>query len=460
MNLFCKFFSNRQIREIFFGGNYRNFFQFGMTLIPNVLAALLEGLSFGCILLALTVLNNHTSDLSGHSFLLMLAQWVQLLSPRRAFVLFLILAFFLQILRSGLTYLGQITAISLGNKIQVEAQKRVYQQIFRFTFPYVSQYKIGDLVEYAKIPSTLINALMDPLNRFLVAGFAIIASVGVMLFLSVPLTLFALVLFGLLAFSQKFIISNVSKVSRHLSDHLVEFSMHMIQNLHGMRVIHTFARQENVLQRVLSTLNKIASSTKKLNLWSQSIPPLNEVMGIALVGAFLIVGEWLLGNKQTNSLPILLTFITIVHRLNMRIQAVLTNIATVASSSGPILRLEELLSDRGKEFSTSGGHSFREFIKEIEFRDVALQYGGVEEPAIQHLSFTIPKGATVAFVGASGAGKSSIMDLLIRLYDPTSGEIRVDEIDLREYDTASWRDKLGVVSQDTFIFNDTIEENI
>ena len=147
MNLFCKFFSNRQIREIFFGGNYRNFFQFGMTLIPNVLAALLEGLSFGCILLALTVLNNHTSDLSGHSFLLMLAQWVQLLSPRRAFVLFLILAFFLQILRSGLTYLGQITAISLGNKIQVEAQKRVYQQIFRFTFPYVSQYKIGDLVE-------------------------------------------------------------------------------------------------------------------------------------------------------------------------------------------------------------------------------------------------------------------------------------------------------------------------
>lgn len=461
INFFFRFFSNPQIREIFFGKNYRNLIHFGINLIPNVLAALLEGLSFACILLALTALNSHSSlDLGNHSFLPMLATWTHSLSPRRAFVLFLMLAFILQILRSGLTYLGQITAISLGNQIQIEAQKKVYQQILRFTFPFVSQYKTGDLVEYAKIPATLINALMDPLNRFLVAGFAIIVSIGVMVFLSVPLTLFAVLLFGFLAFSQKFIISNVSKVSHHLSNHIVEFSMHMIQNLHGMRVIHTYARQENVMEKVLSTLNKIARSTKQLNLWSQSIPPLNEVMGIALVGTFLIIGEWLLGNQQTNSLPILLTFITIVHRLNSRVQAVLTNIATVASSSGQMLRLEEILSDRNKDFSSSGGLPFCEFTKAIEFQDVVLRYGEVRESAIQHLSFMIPKGATVAFVGSSGAGKSSIMDLLIRLYDPTSGKIRVDGVDLKEYNTASWRDTLGVVSQDTFIFNDTIEENI
>jgi ATP-binding cassette subfamily B protein/subfamily B ATP-binding cassette protein MsbA len=138
----------------------------------------------------------------------------------------------------------------------------------------------------------------------------------------------------------------------------------------------------------------------------------------------------------------------------------MANFAAAAMHSGPIVRLTEILKDEGKEYLPSHGHYFHQFKDGLEFHSVTLQYGESNQPAIENLSFKVPRGLITAIVGPSGGGKSSILDLIIRLYQPTDGRITVDGKDISEFEIASWRSILGVVSQDSFIFNDTVEENI
>ncbi|MBS3905162.1 MAG: ABC transporter ATP-binding protein [Simkania sp.] len=458
-----KFLPSHAIREIFLGPKRKNIILFSGVLIPNFLAALLEGLSFTLILLAFTALNGGgKTDWNSYPFIsvLSISRWLDLLSSQQVFTLCIILAITLQALRSGLNYIGQVISTVLSTRIQTEAQRRVYQQILQFSFPCVSHYKVGDLAEYAKTPAVLIHVVMDALNRIIVSALAILVSMIMMLAFSLPLSILAIGVFGMLAMSQKFVIHRISSVSRLLSDYMVDFSKYTIQSLHGLRAIHTFDRQVNVMQCILQTLDNIAENTKKLNLWNHAIPPINEIMGIVLVGSFLVLGQWLMQDNEKSILPVLLTFITIMYRLSNRVQTLLTGAAAIAGNWGHILRLEEILEEKGKQFTPTGGEPVNTFERGIFFENVSLSYPAAQVFAIQQLSLDIPKGSTVAFVGSSGAGKSSVMDLLLRLYDPISGHIYVDQRDLKHIEISSWRKILGVVSQDTFIFNETIEENI
>jgi ATP-binding cassette subfamily B protein/subfamily B ATP-binding cassette protein MsbA len=142
----------------------------------------------------------------------------------------------------------------------------------------------------------------------------------------------------------------------------------------------------------------------------------------------------------------------------------LSSLATTANqladNSGRLERLNAILSPAGKQFRRLGGTPFTALERQISFEAVGLQYAPELPPALSDISLTLPKGRMLALVGPSGAGKSSIADLLTGLYAPTEGRILVDGVDLNSLDLASWQQRLGVVSQDTFLFNATIAENI
>lgn len=455
--LFFKSFRYPSIQSILAGKNNRNLPLFLLVLAPNTLSAFFEGVSFGLVLLALNVLNGATAPSLSWSFI---SQSINSLTSPQLFTFFISLAIAAQLLRSGLTYFGRITSVGLGTRIQTELQEKVYQQILQFSFPCVNKYKVGDLLEYAKIPATLIGHLMEPLNQFVVSSLAILASLCVMLFLSVPLTLMSIAFFGIFTFSQKFIIQKISGISYFLSEHLVHFSKHTVQSLHALRPIHTYHRQERILEHIRSTLRTIAKNTKRLNFWSQSISPINEMIGTLMVGLFLALGQFMLADGTHGALPILLTFIIIIHRLNGRIQLLLSSAAAVASYWGEIARLEDILSPKNKEFLSKSDLRVEHFSREIRFQNVSLSYEGAKNFAIRDLNLTLSKGSMIALVGASGAGKSSLIDLLLRLYQPSSGAIFLDSLNIQSFDLESWRKLFGVVSQDTFIFNETIEGNI
>ncbi len=451
-----------EVRKIFFGHKGKNALLFGLILLPNFLAALLEGISFGMLLFAFSMLSSesriHMQTTWVQTLFPTVSMWIDTLSSSEAFTFFTSLAILLQVTRSFFTYLGSVASVFLGTRMQVEAQRKVYEQIFKFSFAFVSRYKVGDLVEYMNTPATMMRVVMDELNKGITSLLAIMASLTLMFILSPSLTLLAIVVFGGFSLLQKFIMRKISKISEKVSSHLVEFNKHIVQSLQGLRAIYIFHRQTSMMSHISATLHRLSATIKKLYLWGHASGPIHEILGILLVGVFLLLGQT--QEKGAQALPLFLTFITVVYRINGRIQMLLFSVNALATHWGSVLRLEEILSKRGKEFTSHGGIIFSGLRSTIMLHQVDLLYAEGHSPAIVNFSATIPKGSTIAFVGHSGAGKSSIVDLFAGLYNPTSGSVLIDEVDLRNFDIGSWRQALGVVSQDTFIFNETIEENI
>lgn len=431
-------------------------------MVPNLIAAVLEGASFGAILLAFSQFTQNKAVLPSLNFPLV-QKWVQGISfstPLRAFISWILIAVVLQALRSSLTFLTSYFVSNLSLRIQEDAQSRVYQQILRMSFSCVNSYRLGDLAEYAKTPSTFIPLMINGFQLFINACLLCSASLYLMFHISLPLTLTTLSLFLFFAILQKGIIKKIIRNSTRLSEQLAEFSKLTIQTLEGLRLIHTYHRHNTILKNTETLQNNISITSKRLYFWNYSIPSINEILGVVSIGSVLIASLFIFDAQNAQSISYLFTFLVLAYRASTRMQIAISLIGTLTTYFGPFLRLKEILEDKGKEYLSTTGTLFTILKQHIEFRSVTLQYGPNLPLAVAEISFAIPKGSVTALVGPSGGGKSSILDMLIRLYDPTAGEIAVDGASLREFDLMSWRNALGVVSQDSNVFNDTVEENI
>ncbi|MGD2169780.1 MAG: ATP-binding cassette domain-containing protein, partial [Chlamydiota bacterium] len=181
---------------------------------------------------------------------------------------------------------------------------------------------------------------------------------------------------------------------------------------------------------------------------------------IIIIGIILTFGAFILTNQKELILPILLTFLGLSHRMATRVQLLFRSIGTIATHYGNIFRFNQILKEKDDYQNETVGHPLKKLASSIEFQSVELVYPKNNSSALINFSYSLEKGKTIALVGPSGAGKSTIVDLLVGLYSPTKGRIFIDGNDLSSIDTKSWRNLIGVVSQDIFLFHDTIEENI
>ena len=456
-------FYQTPVWKIFLGPKCANLRYFLLVLFANLVSALLEGSSFALMFLAFSSMEGHTLETFQFYNIfkkLHIAEWLHGFSNNGLFFLFILSAVGLQAFRSMASYLACYGASLLASRAQLDAQSQVYRQIFRFSFQFISKYQTGDLAEYAKTPSLAIPAFLDAANRFVVCFLMIVGALVMMFFISPNLTAVTISLFGVFALMQKTLIAKVIRHSGELTADLVDFSHQVIQSLQGIRPIHAFHRHSYILNNISQVLNRIVTISKKVFLWNGFIQTINETINILIVGAILIFGSLMLTKFPTATLPSLLTYLALAYRLATRLQNAMGYLGAIAVQAGPLKRLNAILHEEGKEFINAEGQLFEGFSKEIEFRNVFLTYPNSSTPVLHDLSFSIPYGSVTAFVGYSGAGKSSILDLLLRLFEPTKGNVFIDSENLRTYSLETWRKYLGVVSQDTYIFNATIEENI
>ncbi len=432
------------------------------AIVLNGIAALLEGLSFYFISMTFNVVGGHSEAVFEKAPVMIkdfLNSYIENKAPEKIFILVTSIAIVLQILRSGFSYLGKILHLFASTDLQINAQNRIYNQIFRFSFSFISRYKVGDLIEYAKAPSQVLHIVMDAVNGVILSSLLVLAIVWLMFMISAPLTIFAILLFGICGIALKLIIKKVLKNSHALVKGLTEFSIQAVQAIQGIRAVFIFDRQLSVIEKVKEVLNDIGRFLKKTFLLEHAIVSINEITGALLVGFFVFIGQFFL-NKEDNVIAVLLTFIALVYRLNTKIQILAVNCGVISQRWASILRMNNILTDEGKEFAPRNGSIIELFKREICFKNIHLQYQKDLPFVLNNINLTIPQGAWVAIVGGSGSGKSSFLDLLLRLYEPSSGLIEVDNRDIRHLNLSEWRNMLGVVSQDSFMFNETIEDNI
>lgn len=362
-------------------------------------------------------------------------------------------------IRAGFNYLSIIyTEIS-----QIELLDRLRRQIFE-------QLQAFSLGYFAKSQSgALVNTLTTELERIKTAfggvAFAIArCSVGTvyistLLLLSWQITLLAVMLFGLLAVGISTLNRKVREVSFETSAANSNFTSTAVEFINGIRTIQAFSAQDFERKRFYKSSGDVAESFIKITRLMSSVRPISESIATAiLVGLIIMAFNGIIVGKSLSAAT-LLTFFFVLFRLVPTLQDVNGTRVVLSGLQGAAVNIKELLRTDNKEYFPNGYLEFSGLKTAIDL--VAVDFGYEPENLVLHdINLTIERGKITALVGGSGAGKTTLADLIPRFYDPTGGKILIDGVDLKTYEIKSLRQKLAVVSQDTFIFNANVRDNI
>lgn len=430
------------------------------AVAANLVAAGFEGLTFGSLVLALhAVGGNRAWSAPLPPWLTAWVAQIEQATSAHTFFLWCILAAVLtQVLRSGCQFAAEAWTAHLQVRVHTAAHRELFARIVRMPFARSRAYALGDLTDYLGQAVHLFR-ICARVNDLIRTTLFLVVYAGLLLWLSWPLTLIVAVVCGGLNGLLRRVVVTVRRHAIHHTNAAVALSEQVTEFLQALRLLHTFARQEEAVQTVDRLARDGMWGRLRAATWSGAVEPITDVLTIVGMGAFLIGGVLVLVPRGLVSLPILPSFLLVLYRFTPRLRTLYASLASLASLVPSLDRMAELLRE-GVSVAPAARNTVPPLRSGITFRDVTMRYRRDESPAVAGLSLTIPRGHFMALVGSSGAGKSTLMDLLIGLIEPTEGAVLVDGVDLRDLDPAAWRQRLGVVSQDCFLFRATIRENI
>ena len=237
------------------------------------------------------------------------------------------------------------------------------------------------------------------------------------------------------------------------------FTSSALSFINGIRTVHASGTQEFERKRYYAATREVYQSQFGLIKLSSMVQPIVEGLGATLLVGMVVVSYGLLISTGRLKAAELLTFLFVLIRTTPLVSSLNGVRVTFISSQGSLGAVTDLLRRDDKPYFKDGKKQFTGLQRSIDFESVDFSYNP-GEPVLHDITLSIKRGETTALVGSSGAGKTTLADLLPRFYDPTRGRVLVDGVDLRELKINSLRQKMAIVSQDTFIFNTTVRENI
>jgi len=437
-----------------------------LGMICNLLQAAAEGATLGVVFLAVDLLSKpagQTIEWSSKGLLGSLPQLAAGLNamPRnQLFLLILGLAVLLKLLQSLAMYLGSLAMGYYSARTSSRLMAMIHSHILGFSFACASRYRVGDLLYVAGAGP---NAVMNEIN--IVSNIALtilmmLTYLVVLLSLSPWLLVAALVMGGLLSLVQQQLLPRIRTRSFIGTEQERNLSGRITENIQGLRLLHTSGELDEADKGVYDRTGDLEVNKRAATRLNSITGPINTFLPILMIAVIAGLSLLLFGSRNSGVLPSLVTFVVALQRLNGTFGTVAASLGSLNTNAAPLDLLNKLLEPADKQFRRRGGLTFKSLQQSISLRNVMLQYSPELQPALRNLNLDIPRGSTVALVGSSGAGKSSIADLLVGLYDASEGQMLIDGKPLTDFDLISWQQHLGVVSQDTFLFNATIAENI
>lgn len=394
------------------------------------------------------------------NFLPQLSDPLKELTSFQAFTILLTLAVILKIIQGAAMYVGSLAIGDFGNRVSCRLKSALHAQILNYTFSCASRYRVGDLLYInGSGPGAVINEI-NSYNGLLTTCLLLFTYLAVLIRLSPWLLIAAVVMGGVSLLVQQYVLPRAGKLAKISTELGLELSSRMTENIQGLRLLHTSGYLDEAAAEVeRQAINLAKNSRSQIRLGAIN-GPVTVVLPMLMIAAIAWLSILFFGQRSSGVLPSLVTFVVALQRLNGSIGGLSSITIGRKVNAAMVNVLNDFLVKEDKEFRRKENRNFPGFNKEIRLQDVDLYYSSELSPALKGINILIPKGHTVALVGSSGAGKSSIADLLAGLYEPTHGEVLIDGIDLRTYDPQTWQKRIGVVSQDTFLFNATIANNI
>jgi subfamily B ATP-binding cassette protein MsbA len=370
-----------------------------------------------------------------------------------------LLVILLSWLRSLFSYLGPMYAKLTDAFFADRMRKSMFEQLISLSLSYYSQTRSGDLINCLNNEIATIQRGFGAASAFTIRGSTLLVYIVAMFLISWQLSITSLILFGLLSVMISSFIVRVREASFPVSQAGADFTSSGIELISAMRTIQTSCTENFERYRFYAVSERVKAALFRLNKAVDLIRPLAEAISVTIVISVIILGFDFLVASGSLRPSSLLTFMFVLFRMMPLVEQVNGLRVELGSYGGSIDKIKQILKTEDKVYLKNGNVEFEKLQHSIEFINVSFGYTE-QQTILQDINLSIKCGETTALVGTSGAGKTTLADLIPRLYDPTQGMILVDGIDMRDLDIDSLRRKMAIVSQDTFIFNASVRDNI
>ena len=380
-------------------------------------------------------------------------------NPENVLLLLAIVTIFVSLLSNLFRYMGAWTVENMRTRTLQRMRNEMFSKVVDMNVGYFSDQRKGDIISKITsdvgvvqfcITNTLQVAFREP---FLIIGYTVM-----MVAISWELALFSVLFLPVVALIIGSIVKRLRHPARTSQQRMGELVSTLDESLSGIKVIKSYNATGYVKQKFYDLSEDLARLTLSMARRQQLASPMSEFLGISAVGVFLVFGGSLVF-KDALSPAGFIAFIAMFSQITRPVRTFIDQFSNINQGIAAGERIFSIIDAQSEIQDKPGAIELDGLKDKIEFRDIHFSYDGSRE-VIEGISFEIKRGETVALVGPSGGGKSTLSELIPRFYDVKAGDILIDGVSVRDYTQDSLRAHMSVVAQDTVLFNDTIEGNI
>ena len=379
--------------------------------------------------------------------------------PKLALVFVISSIIILFFLKNLFNYLAMFFITFLRNGVLTSLRVSLYKKIISMPLPFFSEKKKGDVIsritaDVLEIQHSFLSILELIIREPLTIFFTLMA----MFLISSKLTLFVLFFIPISGFIISLIGRSLKATSTLVQTEQAEFLSITEETLQGLKVIKGFVSELFFINKFKESNNKFYNYSNKLINRQNLASPISEFLGISVIGALLWYGGQLVLVDLELKPAAFLTYMGLAYGVLTPAKALSKASYSIKKGNAAAERVLEILESESSIKEIKNPIKKESFESDITFKNVSFKYD--KESVLNNINFKIKKGQTVAIVGQSGSGKSTIANLIPRFYEVSSGEILIDDVNIKNLSTADLRKLMGLVSQDSILFNDSILNNI
>ncbi len=377
-------------------------------------------------------------------------------------ILIVIVLFVLGSLLTGLTFFSMTWS---GQHVLRALRVDVFERLHQLSLSYYSVNEAGDLMSRITNDTSAIEQAISFALVNVFSGILLLVWVAYNMFTSnLPFALLSLAVSPLMFIATLYFSNQARKAFRTSRKEIGNVNAELQESIAAVREVQAFNRADENIENFKEVNAANRDANVRAVSFTAALSPTLEALGyvaLAIVtgvgGWYMLKGQTLLGTTVTFGLVV--TFLAYVQRFNQPIQQIAVLWTNIQNAVAGAERIFGLLDEEPAVHNKADAKPMPQIVGKVEFKDVSHEYeDGV--PVLKEVSFTAEPGQTIAIVGPTGAGKTTIINLLPRFYDVTNGSVKIDGVDVRDVTTESLRKQIGIVLQDTFLFSTTVMENV
>ncbi|MEF8811656.1 MAG: ABC transporter ATP-binding protein [Bacteroidales bacterium] len=401
------------------------------------------------------------ADAIQHNFNYFVSRIITDKGPETALIIVSVMVVGLILLKTSFSYLGNFTIVPLINGVIRDIRNKLYVKITNLPVAYYSEERRGDiLLKTTGDVQEMANTMLNPLRQVVKAPIQIIIYITALFVMSYKLTFFVLILIPLSGYAISVVGKNLKKASIKGQNKLGELLSMLEETIFGLRIIKAFNSEARVKRKFQKENQKYTRIMNRILRKRMLANPFSEFISVSVIVVIMWYGGSQVLSPETSMLSpeAFITYLIIFSQIIRPAKVISNYYYNFKKGLASFERIETVLNAEETIKEKPNAQSIKAFKDSIVYEDVSFWYN--HDYVLNHINLEIGKGQTVAIVGQSGAGKSTLISLLPRFYDVKEGDIRVDGISIKDLKVKDLRGLIGLVTQESILFNDTVYNNI